>query len=269
MKWTTAFVMLSVMLTLCGCGEKEKKENVNKAAAESIITTMTTLLEETVVETSIETVVSETEESVDSVEKTVTFQQSEVDFATVLDNTMFIGDSITSGFGGYQKVAMEKVVATLNVGPSNVRDYSFDYNGNEYAALTILNFEQPENIVVSMGLNDINSYSPEEFSELYMDYVKDAMTVCDNSQFYIFSVTPVSRECGNIKNETIDAVNAKLKETVEGYGSERLHYVDCNSALKGADGYMNESFSGGDGIHLSSGAYDVILEEFRKSLAIE
>ncbi len=264
-------MMLSVMIMLCGCGQKETVKDINTAAAE-----------DTVVETTVQTTTLPTEdivtETINSVTETVIqtqpvtiqneiTQENSVDFQEVLDNTIFVGDSITSGFGGYQKVDMGNVIATLNVGPSNVKDYSFEYNGNEYAALTILNFEQPENIVISMGLNDINTYSPEKFSELYINYVDDVMAVCENSDVYIFSVTPVSTQCGNIKNATIDAVNEQLKKSVYEYGSDRLHYVDCNSGLKGSNGYMNDKYSGGDGIHLSSGAYDVILEAFRNSIS--
>lgn len=186
-------------------------------------------------------------------------------FEDVLDNIVFIGDSVTSGFGNYQKVPMDEVFAKTGVGPSNIREYTFDYNGGEYDALTILGYESPEYVVISMGLNDINTYTPEDFSELYMDFVNDAVKASSSSQFYIFSVTPVAIDCENISNDTIDSINAQLEKTVSEYGSN-IHYVDCNSVLKDENGCMNEDYSGGDGIHFNSEAYDIILEQLKKSI---
>lgn len=197
------------------------------------------------------------------------YEEEVIDFEYVLDNIAIFGDSVASGFGSYQKVDMSNVYATLGVGPSNIRDFSFAYGEDEFAALTVLSFEQPKYAVISMGLNDINTYSPERFSELYMEFVEDAMKVSDETDFYVFSVTPVSTECTTITNETIDEINAELCRTVEGYNSEKLHYFDCNSILKDESGNMNIDYSAGDGIHLCSSAYDLILEEFDKAVFAE
>lgn len=191
---------------------------------------------------------------------------SDAEFETVLDNIAVVGDSVASGFGGYQKISLGKVFAVTGVGPSNIREQSFEYGGSEYAVLTILSQEQPKYIIISMGLNDINSYSPEEFSDVYMDFVEDTAEVCKNSQIYVFSVTPVAADCENISNQTIDNINAELKKGVLEC-DKNVRYVDCNSALKDDSGYMLSEYSGGDGIHFNSDAYDVMLEEFRYAVS--
>lgn len=262
MKRRAAFLILSALMLMNGCEKIDNTKEINTAAAEDIASETAEIIQpETETQAARTEIIEESREQSPEI--------SEEDYENVLDNVVFVGDSVTSGFGGYQKVDMDSVFATPCVGPSNIRDYSFEYSGTEYAALTILSFEQPEYVVISMGLNDINTYSPEDFSELYMDFVEDAMTVCENSQFYIFSVTPVSEECENIANETIDGVNAQLEKTVSGYGSDRLHYVDCNSSLKNEHGCLDSDYSGGDGVHLSSGAYDVILERLVGSISGE
>lgn len=262
MRKRAALLILSAIMLIGGCEKSEEAKEKNIAAAENIASESTEALQ-----TDAETAAAEAEKNEEKEKQSAEITESE--YENVLENIAFIGDSVTSGFSGYQKVDMDKVFATPCVGPSNIRDFSFEYRGEEYAALTILNFEQPEYVVISMGLNDINTYSPENFSELYMDFVEDAMTVCGESQFYIFSVTPVSEECENITNDTIDSVNAQLEKTVSEYGSDRLHYVDCNTVLKNANGYMNSDYSGGDGIHLSGGAYDVMLEKLMNSISGE
>ncbi len=266
--------MISAMMLLNGCGKADNSEKeaneVMAAENESYSTELET--EKNIEETSkpaIETAETVTEDATEVKEEVEQKTDSVIDeqFEDILDNIVFIGDSVTSGFSGYQKVSMSQVFAKPCVGPSNIRDFSFDYSKDEFAALTILSYEKPEHIVISMGLNDINTYSPENFSELYMDFVEDAMVVCPDAQFYIMSITPVSSSCKNITNETIDNANMQLEKTVSDYASDKLHYVNCADALKGDNGNMNEDYSGGDGIHLNSGAYDVILEQLRNSIA--
>lgn len=259
MKKIMTIAALSALVLSGGCGgEKTAKNGIDTVGAA-----------ETEALATLPPLESEAEETEALTEEQTELSKESMSFEQLLDRTFFIGDSVTSGFGGYQKVKASNVVATPNVSPSNVRDYSFEYDGKEYAALTILNFEQPLNVVVSMGLNDINTYSPERFSELYMEYVEDAMKVCKDADFYVFSVTPVSTECETITNETIDSTNAVLKKTVESHPSDRLHYVDVNTVLKGENGYMNEDYSAGDGIHLCSSAYDLLLEKLEESMNAE
>lgn len=262
MKKRAALLVLSALVLMSSCEKIDDAKEKNTAAAEDIVSQSAEISR-----TENEISAAETGAAVETQEQLP--EISEDVYENVLDNIAFIGDSVTSGFSGYQKVDMDKVFATPCVGPSNIRDYSFEYSGEEYAALTILNFEQPDYVVISMGLNDINTYSPEDFSELYMDFVEDAMTVCEDSQFYIFSVTPVAVECENIVNDTIDGVNSQLEKTVLEYGSDRLHYVDCNSVLKNESGCLDSDYSGGDGVHLSSDAYDVMLEKLVASISGE
>lgn len=280
MRKRAALLFLSALVLMSGCEKIDDSKEKNTAAAEDMVS-QSAEISQTENETSAaeteaaaETEIAEETETTETTETTEETQEqsleiSEEDYENVLDNIAFVGDSVTSGFSAYQKVDMDKVFATPCVGPSNIRDYTFEYGGEEYAALTILSFEQPEYVVISMGLNDINTYSPENFSEIYMDFVEDAMAVCEDSQFYIFSVTPVAAECENITNDTIDGVNAQLEKTVSEYGSDRLHYVDCNTVLKNENGCLDSDYSGGDGVHLSSGAYDVMLEKLVGSISGE
>lgn len=280
MRKRAALLFLSALVLMSGCEKIDDSKEKNTAAAEDMVS-QSAEISQTENETSAaeteaaaETEIAEETETTETTETTEETQEqsleiSEEDYENVLDNIAFVGDSVTSGFSAYQKVDMDKVFATPCVGPSNIRDYTFEYGGEEYAALTILSFEQPEYVVISMGLNDINTYSPENFSEIYMDFVEDAMAVCEDSQFYIFSVTPVAAECENITNDTIDGVNAQLEKTVSEYGSDRLHYVDCNTVLKNENGCLDSDYSGGDGVHLSSGAYDVMLDRLVGSISGE
>lgn len=268
-----AAVIIILAMLLNGCEKTDNKDREITVGAEidnNISTTdimqINTEIEAKAESTTIDMVTTNIENSEkETQQKSDGIKDEQVE--NILEDIVFIGDSVTSGFGGYQKVDMSKVFATPCVAPSNIKDFSFTYGDTEYAALTILSFEQPEYAVISMGLNDINTYSPENFSELYMKFVKEAMIVCPNCEFYIMSITPVSADCEDITNETIDKVNSQLEKTVSGHESGKLHYVDCSSPLKDENGNMSEEYSSGDGIHLNSGAYDIMLDKLRDCIS--
>lgn len=263
MKNKALLILCASALIFNSCEKINNSENdITVAAEDGIINSSYSEVSETEAFHA-ETIVTETTASDNIGNNEITYEQ----FDNVLNNIAFVGDSVTLGYGAYQKVEMEEVIAAPCVGPSNIRDYTFEYGTDKLAVLTILSYKRPEYIVISMGLNDINTYSPENFSDKYMDFTEDVMEVCPDSQIYIMSITPVSADCGNITNDTIKNANIKLQKTVEDYKSERLHYVDCSSVLMDESGSMNEEYSGGDGIHLNSEAYDLMLEQLRRSIS--
>lgn len=265
MKKRSLLIIFAAVLILNSCKKINNSDNDMTAAAEGGIIYSTNTEEKIPVTAAFET--KEPAMETKTADSSVNDELNDEQFNSVLENIAFVGDSVTLGYGAYQKVKMEDVIAAPCVGPSNIRDFTFEYRSEKLAALTILSYKNPEYIVISMGLNDINTYSPENFSDKYMDFTEDVMKVCPESEIYIMSITPVSADCGNIANDTIISANNQLKITVENYKNEKLHYVDCSSVLKDESGNMNTEYSGGDGIHLNSAAYDLMLDQLRRSIS--
>lgn len=251
------FTILLSLLTLTSCGKEHN--NTMEVTAETAIKQITEKIEETESSKesaeSTENVTEATEETKNSEEQN---ENQEIDDFT--ENVCIVGDSIALGYGAYQRVPSNHVFAKLNVAPSSVRDFTFDYGDGEYNALAILNTVQPDNIMISMGVNDIITYSGEIFAEKYLDYVKDVRSYCPNAKIYVMGLTPVMSSCGYTDNKSINNYNEALKKTVDAENSDYITFVDVPRELYDADGFLKSDYSSGDGMHLTGAAYDVLLE---------
>lgn len=181
----------------------------------------------------------------------------DVDFG---ENVRIIGDSIALGYGAYQRVPAEHVFAKLNVAPSTVRDFTFEYNKRERTVLGILDSEMPEYIMISMGVNDIETYSGKDFAEKYMGFVRDVRVLCPDAQIYVMALTPVMNSCEYTNNTAVNGYNKELKAAVEAENDNEIIFVDAPSELYDDLGCLKDEYSSGDGMHLTGAAYDVLLE---------
>lgn len=262
-KEITAFLVLALMLSGCGGENEESHANAITAASESVQSSWETVNHtETVISQALtEAVVTE-----DLSEETENGQpidnSDKLDFDDFKNNVVVIGDSIALGYGAYERLPMNHVFAKLNASPSKMDDFKFEYAGGEAAALTILNELQPDFIMLSMGLNDITTYSAEAFTEKYKDFTGSILESCPQSEIYIMGLTPVKSDCEYTSNKNIDEYNIKLSEVFGDY-NEKIHFVNAGKVLKNENGSLNMDYSGGDGIHLSGAAYDEMLEELK------
>ena len=263
-KEITVFLALTLILSGCG-GEKEKsRSEVKAAAAVSVQSTRETvkytetIITKTLTEAAVTEILCEETENVQPIDNNDEFN----DFK---DNVVVIGDSIALGYGTYERLPMKHVFAKLNASPSKMDDFKFEYAGGEASALTILNDLQPEFIMLSMGLNDITTYSAENFAEKYKKFTDSIIESCPESEIYIMGITPVKSDCEYTSNKNIDEYNIKLSEEFENYG-EKIHFVNAGTVLKNDNGSLNNEYSSGDGIHLTGAAYDEMLKELENYL---
>lgn len=244
--------VLLFLLLLVGCSEKKDNTKSEIEETTSITNNYEHISLQVTPKKSEKTKASESE----SEENTDSFEEFK-------NNVVVIGDSIALGYGSYERLPLKHVFAMQNVSPSTVREYTFDYNGGERTILGILTELQPEYIMLSMGLNDITTYSAENFAEKYKDVVKDISKVCPDTKIYIMGLSPVMSNCEYTTNKAINEYNDSLSKEFETY-SERICFVNAASVLKDKNGCLNEKYSSGDGIHLTGEAYDLLLEELEK-----
>ena len=74
-----------------------------------------------------------------------------------VDYSLFVGDSICSGFSEYGIVPHEHVAAKGNLGSRSFFDYTFKYRGWESRTYDqVLKSANPRYVFLSMGMNDVN-----------------------------------------------------------------------------------------------------------------
>lgn len=169
---------------------------------------------------------------------------------------LFMGDSICSGIGTYG--FSPNCYAKAGVAARNILEFTFDYNDYQVGPLTTLVNSGSKDLVFLMGTNDVNLVSPQEYAEYYNDFLSKVESSCPGVSIYVVSVPPVTAESDFCYNSQLDDLNRELKAMVES-GSPLRHYIDAATLLKDEYGALRETYSAGDGIHLSRSAYYALL----------
>lgn len=184
------------------------------------------------------------------------FPLSEAD-EEFLAGCVFVGDSICSGLSRYGILGERQVAAQGNIAARNIFDFTFTENGAELSLLSLLVDRKPRTVVFSMGMNDVNITTAQEFTENYKNLLRTAEGFLPDARLVVLSITPVKKDSEFTANETIDRFNLALKEMIG--ENESWTFADVTPEMKNADNALKTNYDGGDGIHLSPDAYDAIL----------
>ncbi len=195
-----------------------------------------------------------------------TFLLSEAD-KDFLSRCVFVGDSICSGLMHYEILSPQQVAAQGNIAARNIFDFTFKEDGAELSLLPLLVDRKPDYIVFSMGMNDVNITSKQEFAENYRNLLQTTEGFLPNAKLIVLSVTPIDRNSSFTSNENIDDFNKALEEMIG--ENEKWTYVDITPELKNSANALKTDYSSGDGIHLSPDAYYAILGQLCDAMKIE
>lgn len=174
-----------------------------------------------------------------------------------LEGCVFVGDSICSGLMHYEILAPRQVAAQGNIAARNIFDFTFTEGGAELSLLSLLVDRKPKTVVFSMGMNDVNITTKQEFTENYKNLLRTAEGFLPDAKLVVLSITPVEEDSAFTANETIDSFNEALKDMIA--ENENWTYVDISPEMKNAQNALKTDYNGGDGIHLSPDAYAAIL----------
>ena len=185
-----------------------------------------------------------------------TFEFSDADY-DFLGQCAFVGDSICSGLGHYGIIPMKSVIAQGNIAARNIFDFTFTVDGSELSLVSSLVNINPEYVVFSMGINDVNITSEEEFAENYRQILSTVEGFLPNAELIVISITPIGSDSTFTENENIDSFNKALGKMIA--ENEKWHFVDVSDELKNSENALKTDYSSGDGIHLSPDAYYAVL----------
>ena len=176
-----------------------------------------------------------------------------------IDDVVIIGDSISKGYSVYDKLKEDNVLAVGSIGVRNVLETDFTYQGYNLKITDILERKKPKYIFVSLGMNDINIRTAEQYTSDFRNFISEIRNATPESTVIVTAITPVSRQTTFTKNENIDLYNEALRKLVFDLQDDKVFYVNAARYLKGSDNYLIPAFSSGDGIHLATEAYDLLL----------
>lgn len=173
------------------------------------------------------------------------------------DDFVVIGDSICSGFVNCGYFKEENNLARPSVAAWNIHQFLFRSDGYLSDVLVHLYDKQPKYVLFSMGLNDVNLTTKEEFVNNYMQLLYQCKQASPNSEFIVMAITPVrSKFCSN---EVIDSYNTALADAVNYSYCKHYHFVDPTDLLKNKANRLKEEYAFDDGTHLEQSGMKVCL----------
>ncbi len=175
-----------------------------------------------------------------------------------LSETVFVGDSICSGLSAFEVLPYKKVCATGNVSANNIFTFTFNVYGEELSIKDALAALHPNYVVFSMGMNDVNMTTKEDYIENYRNLLSEIQAVLPDAKLIVASITPITVSSEFSSNDSIDEYNNAIKENLA--SEENWFFVDAAPLLKDeSTNALKEEYNSGDGVHLSGAAYYAFL----------
>ena len=180
-------------------------------------------------------------------------------------DALFIGDSVTQGFGAYDPYKdWMRVCAYKGVNPQMILE---NYVGKRPDETEIemwddINIQQDvANIYILFGANALLQQSDEAFLKYYSDLLDKVSARFPTVPIYVQSLTPTTQERGqrqpNLARDHLKEVNNAVAQMAVSKG---MIYIDLWEALADENGYLRADLSG-DGLHLRDGSkYRVWLD---------
>lgn len=218
-------------------------------------TAETTLPETTTVDTEPEPV--ETPEPVSVAEPT-----APTDFDTsFFDDSLFIGDSITTGLYLYGYLDPSLVYAKVGLAPSTALDSEIDGETID----SKIKSDNPKKIYIMLGTNSVG-YADGNYLADCMGELVQHISKVSKAKVYVLSIPPITYYAeadydNALTTSAINEYNGALEKVISGTKAE---FLDLHSVLTAPDGYYYEEYHEMDGIHFMGSTYQVMLSFLEK-----
>lgn len=251
-------IMLIVLIYLHMISDEEQQRDEITAA--SVSESESSDISEAL-QTSFDTSVSASESDNDQTAYTVVSSESE--FFTLplnydkefFDNSLFIGDSISTGLYLYGYLDKSNVFAKVGLNPETAASHQIDGVTSIEKAENM----QPDNIFIMLGTNGLASLDASYMANKMAELISALKQACPETSVYVISIPPVTKEHEEQGNETMEKVNAynsKLRSVCE---QSACTYIDLCSMLLDDEGYFSAVYAEEDGLHFLGNTYIAML----------
>lgn len=176
------------------------------------------------------------------------------------DRLVVIGDSIAYGFNAYGYIPYEHNIAAESLAVWNMGNYTFDIGGGPMGVYDAAEYAYSPLYYVSIGMNDIYSYSPDDYAWNMRWLAEDILARVPTATIVVGAITPVSDGNYYTSNDVIREFNYSLEWVIDDLGSEQVLFFNTHDVLCDQNTMaLGWDLAGGDGLHLNSSAYSQIL----------
>ena len=188
-----------------------------------------------------------------------------------IDKLVFLGDSTTYGLRAYKMLAGGKdttqvwtpKTGTLTLSQASFATIVYPETDEELTIADAVAKKKPEYLVITLGVNGVAFMKEDYFKSEYKKIIDSVQTASPDTKIICQSIFPVAKSYArldSINNDLIDAANKWICEIAAECG---VKYLDTNSALRDADGWLPEDYHNGDGMHLQTNSFTIELNNIR------
>ena len=186
-----------------------------------------------------------------------------------LKDIVFIGDSRTVGYKAYgvlpdgTKTLQVWARESFQLTKYKSAKFTFPDDGSEKTIEQALAVKKPKIVIIELGLNSVSYLSKTKFEQAYGGLIDAIKAASPETKIICNSMYGVSRSYkkqDQINNTKIYTSNKWLMEVAYQKG---VKYLNTASVLRDADGYLPENYQSGDGLHLKTAGYRVVLDYIR------
>jgi lysophospholipase L1-like esterase len=188
-----------------------------------------------------------------------------------IDKIIFLGDSTTYGLKYYAVLSGGKETqqvwtpasGTLTLSQQGFATIVYPPTGEEIPIRDAVERAKPEMMVITLGVNGVSFMDEEYFKSEYTDLVNDIREISPDTKIILQSIFPIASNYeyqGDINNTKISAANGWVLSVAEETG---VKYLNTYSVLIGSDGYMPQEYHNGDGLHLNTDSFNLVLNYIR------
>lgn len=162
----------------------------------------------------------------------------------VLNEAMFLGDSITESISFYDFLDESRVVGIKGLAIYNAKNH-----------LDTIVKSKPKYLFILLGSNDLeDGMSSKDFKKHYKNLIEIIKSKSPTTNIYVQSILPVKKSVENKQpNFSINRVNSFNEALSELAEEEKINYLDISTILDSSNKDLYEP----DGIHFKYNFYEL------------
>jgi lysophospholipase L1-like esterase len=173
---------------------------------------------------------------------------------------LFLGDSITQGWGGGGKQTWNRFYT-----PRNAANFGIGGDRTEHVLWRIQNDElkgiEPKVVVLMIGTNNLGANSPDEIAQGVTAIVHELRERVPKSRILLLGVFPRGQKPGSTR-ERLKSVNLQIAKLDDG---SNVRYLDIGRAFLEEDGTISKEIMP-DYLHLSPRGYRLWADAMEPTL---
>lgn len=144
------------------------------------------------------------------------------------------------------------------------------YQGESLSLAEAIQIASPKILVVTVGINGLPHWTRENFQEQYDRLLTKISNASPSTRIVLQSVYPTAENrADHLAAFSVEKVN-RLNEWIREIAAQHnLLYIDTASKLKGADGWLRPELQNGDGLHLNTAGFNIVLDSIASALKLK